>query len=108
MSERGKVSADTVVRRFFRDRDLVNVALAHTSVGDANEVGARAHFLNGAAAGVTHGSAQTASELVKDGDDGAFVRHATFHTFRHDLFQFRRGVLEIAVLGAMRLRYRAQ
>src|SRR5687767_9270093 len=55
MSERGKVSADTVVGRFFRDRDVVNVAFAHTGVGDANELGARAHFLNGLAAGVTHG-----------------------------------------------------
>src|ERR1044072_2630182 len=79
MSERGKVSADTVVGRFFRDRDVVNVALAHTGVGDANELGARAHFLNGLAAGVTHRRAQAAGELVQDGDDRALVGHAAFH-----------------------------
>ena len=70
--------------------------------------GLRAHLVDVGAARVTHRGAQAAGELVQDRDDAALVRHAAFDAFRHELLDLGRGVLEVAVARAVRLRHRAE
>src|SRR5512133_795419 len=101
-------SADTVIRGFLGDGHVVDMAFAHARAGDAHEFGLRAHLVDVGAARVTHGGPQAARELVQDRDDAALVRHAAFHAFRNQLFDFRRGVLEVAIARTVRLRHRAE
>src|SRR5918995_5558817 len=69
------ISADTVVRRLFGDRHVVDVALAHARVGDAHEGRPCAHLFYRAAAGIAHRGTQAASELMQDLDERALVWH---------------------------------
>src|SRR5262245_18476982 len=101
-------SADTVVRRFLGDGHVVDVALAHTRVRDPDEFRPRAHLVDVGAAGVAHRGPQAAGELVQDRDDAALVRDAPLDALRHELFDLGRGVLEIAVARAVRLRHRTE
>src|SRR5688572_24255500 len=102
------ISADTVVRRLFGDRHVVDVTLAHARIGDAHERRPGAHLFDRATAGVAHRGAQTACELMQDLYERALVRHAAFDAFRHELLQLLGCVLEVAILRAMRLRHRTE
>src|SRR6187455_213262 len=104
----GARSADTVIRCFLRDGDVVHVAFAHTGVRDADEARTRAHLVDVAAARVTHRGTQSAGELVQDRDDAALVRDAALDTLGHELFELCGGVLEVTVARAVRLRHGAQ
>src|SRR6202041_2565074 len=96
-----RASTDPVVGRFFGDGHIVNVTLAHAGTGDADELRASTHLFDAAAAGVAHGGAQAARQLVQYGDQAALVWDASFDAFRHQLLEFRRGVLEIPVARTM-------
>ena len=65
--------------------------------------GPRAHLLDVAAAGISHGGAQAAGELLQDRDQAALVGHAALDALRHQLLELRGGVLEIAVGRAVAL-----
>src|SRR5512135_2630377 len=90
----GVGSADTVIGRFLGDSHVVHVALAHAGAGDPHELRARAHLVDAGAAGITHGSAQAARQLVQDRDDAALVGDAAFDALGHELLELRRRVLE--------------
>ena len=60
------------------------------------------------AAGVAHGGAQAARELVDDGHQAALVGHAAFDAFGHELLELRGGVLEIAIGRAVALGHGAE
>ena len=75
--------------------------LAHAGGGDLHEAGVAAHLGDAAAAGVAHAGAQAADHLVDDRRHRALEGHAAFDAFRHELLDFARGVLEVAVLAAL-------
>src|SRR5262245_61903280 len=104
----GARSADTVVRRFFRDGNVVHVAFADTGIRDAHKARTRAHLLDVAAARVAHRCAESARELVQDRHDAAFVRNAPLDALGHELLELLGRVLEITVARAMALRHRAE
>ncbi|BBG30506.1 cation/multidrug efflux pump [Zymobacter palmae] len=99
----GKGSADVVVRCFFGDLHVVDVGFREASTGDAYELGLGAHFVDGAATGIPHGSAQTTHQLVNDGRHSTFVRNAAFDTFRYQFFNAGVFVLEVTVARTVRL-----
>ena len=107
MTNPGDRGSHAVVRRFLGDLHVVNVGLVKASAGDLYEFRLGAHFLNIAAAGVTHGGAQAAHQLVDDGAHHAFIRHATFDAFRYQFFGTGIFVLEVAVGAALVLGHRA-
>src|SRR5919106_3526699 len=55
-----------IVGRFPRDRHVVDVALAHAGLGDPQERAAALHGGDRGVAGVAHGRAQAADQLVDD------------------------------------------
>ena len=61
----GLVAADTVVRRLAGDDDLVRMALLHTGVGDAGELGI-VEIHDAGCTAVAHAGTETADELVED------------------------------------------
>src|SRR5690606_7956119 len=78
---------DTVIRRFLRDRDVVDVALAPAGARDPDEPRLRAQLGDVAAAGIAHRRAKPADQLVDDRDDAALVRHAALDALRDELLQ---------------------
>src|SRR5260370_6739254 len=84
------------------------MTLANAGAGDAYELWTRAHFFDAAAARVSHGGAQAPRQLVQNGDETPLVGDAPLDAFRHELFKFRRRVLEITIAGTMRLGHCAQ
>src|SRR3569833_1616162 len=91
---------DAVIRRFARNGHGVHMALTHARAGHAHEHGLGAHLVDVPATGVTHARAQTAHELVDDGDHRALVRHASLDALRHELLDLDLAFLEVAVAGA--------
>src|SRR3569832_1368973 len=91
---------DAVIRRFARNGHVVHMALTHARAGHAHEHGLGAHLVDVPATGVTHARAQTAHELVDDGDHRALVRHASLAALRHELLALDLAFLEVAVAGA--------
>src|SRR5262249_16868778 len=91
-----------IVRCLPRYRDIVDVAFAPAGGGDALEAAVSLHVLDGPIAGVAHGRAQAADELVDDVADRALVGHAAFDALRHQLERIRDLLLEIAIGGAAR------
>src|SRR5690348_12685668 len=95
------ISGDAVIRRFLRDRHVVDVALADARARDTHERRPRAHRLDVLAARIAHCRAQTARELLEDRDDAALVRYASLDPFGHELLELRGRVLEIPVRRAV-------
>src|SRR3569832_2330614 len=95
-----KTIIDAVIRRFARNGHVVHMALTHARAGHAHEHGRGAHLVDVPATGVTHARAQTAHELVDDGDHRALVRHASLDALRHELLDLDLAFLEVAVAGA--------
>ena len=60
------------------------------------------------AAGISHGRAQTARELMQYRHQAALVRHAALDALGHQLLELRGRILKIAVAGPVRLRHGAQ
>src|SRR5262252_8661991 len=84
------------------------MAFAHARVRDSHKVRPGTQVRDVTAARVPHRRAQAAGELLDDLHDAALVGHATFDTFRHELLELARAVLEIAVGGAVALGHRTE
>src|SRR6185312_6607590 len=95
------LSVDVVIRRFLRDLHVVHVGFAHARGGDLDEVGARAHFVHRAAAGVAHACPEAPHELQDDRGRRALVGNPALDPFGHELVRIHLGVLEIAVARAL-------
>src|SRR5882757_8789549 len=91
---------DTVIRRLFGDLHIMHVALAHPGRGDLNELGARAQFLDRAAAAIAHCRSQSARELINDRSDRALVGNHAFDAFRHIFVEVSFVFLEVALSRA--------
>src|SRR5690348_5071960 len=102
------VSGHPIVGCLLGDADIVHVALAHPGAGDPQEQRAGAHVGDIATAGIAHGSAQSAGELVQDGDHASLVGYAPLHALRHELLELRRGILEVTIRRAVALRHRSE
>src|SRR5262249_21145266 len=76
--------------------------------GDLHEARLGAELLDALAAGVAHARAQAAHHLVHDRAHRALVRNAALDAFRHQLLDFARRVLEVAILRALRGAHRAE
>jgi hypothetical protein len=86
----------------------MNVRLTTPCTGDLDEFGFRTHILDIPAAGVTHRRAHAADQLMHDRDQTAFVRHAPFDAFGHELFDLFRCILKVTIGRTMALRHRTQ
>src|SRR5919108_3060717 len=69
----------TIVRRFLRDDDIVDVALAQSRRRDANEPALFLELFQRARAHITHSAAQPAHKLVGQPAQRSFIRDASFH-----------------------------
>src|SRR3546814_9960491 len=85
----------------------MDVRLLDAGAGDLHEARLRAHLFDVPAAGVTHARPQAANHLMDDRRHRPLERHAAFDTFRHQLFDFGGGVLEVAILGTVGTAHRA-
>src|SRR5919109_3061073 len=65
-----------IVRRFLRDDDVVDVALAQSSRRDANEPALFLEFFQRTRAHVAHSAAQPANQLVGQRAKWSFIRNA--------------------------------
>src|SRR5260370_1392183 len=73
----------TIVRRFFRDDNVMHVALAQSRGGDSNESALFAEFLQCGSSHVAHPALESADELVGQRAKRAFVRHTALNAFRN-------------------------
>src|SRR5260370_40758466 len=89
----------TIVRRFFRDDNVVNVALAQARSGNSNKSAFLAEFFERARSHVAHAALQSADELICQSPQLALVGHASFHAFRNGFAPFRT-FLRVAISGA--------
>src|SRR5688572_3784145 len=76
----------------------MNVAFAEAASGDAGEGGALTELRECRSTDVTHAGLQAAHELEDHIGKRALVRHAAFHTFRH---QLAGAVLAVSVTGTL-------
>src|SRR6516225_6260800 len=104
----GRASGHPVVGRLLGDADIVYVTLAHAGAGDAHEHRAGAHIGDVAAAGVAHGCAQAARELVEDRYHAPLVGNTALDTFGHELLELGGRILGVPVRRAMALRHGAE
>src|SRR4051795_4389130 len=88
-----------IVRRLARDGDVVDVAFAQASAGDADELRLLVQVLHVLGADIAHRGAETAGELVHDVADRALVGHLALDAFAH---QFQRA-LDVLLEGAVAL-----
>src|SRR5512141_3136809 len=96
-----------VVRRFFRDLHVVDVALAHAGRGDANQLRLALQRGDVGRAAVAHARAQSADELMDHGANRPAMGDARLDTLGYELLgRVRPGgfevelVLEVAVAAA--------
>src|SRR5829696_5045219 len=83
-----------VVRRLDRHLDVVRVALLEPGRRDLHEPPALVQLGDGARAGVPHGGAQPADELVRDRRQRPPERHLTLDALGHELVVGQDVVLE--------------
>src|SRR3954453_9474617 len=96
-----------IVRRLFRDRDVVRVRLAQPGAGDADERGVlQVGDRRGAA--VAHRLPQTADQLVDDRRERPLVGDPALDAFRHELLDVLDVPLEVAVLRERAGAHRAE
>src|SRR6185295_11773744 len=79
-------SLDAIVRRFLRDDDVVDVALAHACGRRPKQLRLALQRRNRSAAGVAHARADATHELMNHRGHAAFVRDTAFDTFRDEFF----------------------
>src|SRR5262245_45625189 len=75
-----------VVRRFLRDRHVVNVALAEPRRGDADELRVALQLAHAPAAAVAHPRTESADELMDHRGHGTLVGHASLDPLGYQLF----------------------
>src|SRR5437016_1985492 len=102
-SGRGRISAlPPVIRRLFRDRDVVRMALAQPGRSDPDEL-RTLHFLDRRSAAVAHCLPQPTDELVEDARKRTLVRDTALDALGNELFNVLDVALEVAVTrGASR------
>src|SRR5688572_31717870 len=81
------------------------VAFLDPGTADADKLSLGAQVVDGSTTGQPHTGAQTAHLLVDDLFQTAFIRHATFDTFR---YQFVSGVVSLEVAVRRTFGHRAQ
>ncbi len=79
-------SVDVIVGRFLRDLHVVDMTFTHARRSDLHKLGLAAHRLDRAAAAIAHGRTHATDQLVDDGDQRPFVRHAPFDALGHEFF----------------------
>src|SRR6185437_13331423 len=72
------LAAIVIVRRFARHHHVMDVALAQPRAGNAHELGAFVEVRDGGAAGIAHGGAQAADDLVHHAAHRALIGHLAF------------------------------
>src|SRR5262249_45140476 len=103
-----RTSGHPVVGRLLGDADVVDVTFPHAGIGDAHEHRAGAHVADVAAAGIAHGSAPSARELVQARGRAPLAGPAALAPLGHQLLELGGGVLEVTIRRAMTLRHRAE
>lgn len=91
-----------IVWSFFGDLDIMHMRFTDSRGCDFDEFSFGMHVADGAASQITHAGSDTSSQLVNDIGEIAFIRDASFHTFRYQficLMAF--GFLEIAVARSL-------
>src|SRR5690554_285821 len=81
----------------------MDMGFGHAGASDADKLWFGAHFFNAGAAGVAHGCAQTAHQLVDNGGHAALVGYAALDALGNQFFRAASAVLEIAVGRTLRL-----
>src|SRR5580765_8863542 len=92
---------DLVVGSFFDDLHVVDVGFAHPGGGDLHELHPGAHRVDVLAAAVAHARAHSTHELLDHAHHRTLVRHPALDALGNELVGMHRGVLEIAVGGAL-------
>src|SRR3989441_8241958 len=87
-----------IVRRFFRDNDVVHVALAQSRGGDSHESALLAEFLKRRRSHVSHAAFETTDKLVRQWAQLAFIGHTALHALRNG-FAALRAFLRVTVCG---------
>src|SRR3954468_2415434 len=90
-------SAATVIRRVFRDRDVVRVRLAEPRTGDPDEAG-RLQRIDRLGAAVAHRLAQPADDLVEHARERPLVGNPSLDALGDELLDVLDVALEVAVL----------
>src|SRR5581483_8683663 len=101
------VGSAAIVRRLFRDRDVVRVRLAQPGRGDPHEPRAL-HLVDRRGAAVAHRLPQAADELVDDRPKGPLVRDAALDPLGDELVDVLDVALEVAVLREGACAHRAE
>src|SRR5262249_6435750 len=96
-----------IVRRLFRDGDVVRVRFAQPRSRDANEARAL-EILDGRCSAIAHRLAHAADELVDDRCERALVRDPAFDPLGNELVDALDAVLEIPVLREAARFHRAE
>src|SRR6476646_766038 len=91
----GRTSA-AIVRRLFRDRHVVRMALAEACRRDAHELRVL-HLADRCRSAVAHRLTHAADELVQDRRDRPLVGNAPFDPFRDELLDVLDVALEVTV-----------
>ena len=86
-----------IVGRFFGDLHVMDMGFTNASTSNLYELRALVKFRNGRAATIAHARANAALELMHDGADGAFVRHAALNALGHEFFGIVLRVLKVAI-----------
>lgn len=91
-----------IVGWFLGDRDIMDMALTHTGIGQAYEFRLGTHFVEVLATSVAHGHAYAVDLLVNDLIQCALVKNTDLDTFRHQFLDLV-ALLEIAIRGTVLL-----
>ena len=75
----------------------MHMTFAQTGRGDAQEAAVAAHLFQRRIAGIAHGGAQAADQLMQDGADRTLVGDAALDAFGHQLQLVADFLLEVAV-----------
>src|SRR5947207_7068640 len=92
-----RCSVELIIGCFLGDDDIVDMAFAQSSTGNADETGALAQILDGTATTIAHTRAQPTDQLIHHIGQGAFVGDTPFIALRYQLAGLRLVALEIAV-----------
>src|SRR5258708_3378891 len=74
-----------IIRRFFRDDDVMYVALTQSSGGDSHESTLFPEFLKRRRPHVSHAAFEPPDQLIRQRAKRTLVGHAAFHAFRDGL-----------------------
>src|SRR5690606_6701540 len=89
--------SNAIIRALPHDLHVVDVAFLQARPGDPDEARPRAHLVDGAVAGVAHGGAEAADQLVDDIAGRPLVGHLALDPLGHQLVRARDLLLEVAV-----------